>query len=122
MYFFYFLNRRGLYDTGRFFRSFVLFIMYHRCIGSFIGCGIVIFVRRKHKYDCINILSGVLMAVCFFVLLFLLWCVIGFGSNVPNAEPKPSGYYEVWNGTGNRTTIIKKNEHISSSHIYEQMR
>ena len=88
----------------------------------FIGCGIVIFVRRKHKYDCINILSGVLMAACFFVLLFLLWCVIGFGSNVPDAEPKPSGYYEVWNGTGNRTTIIKKNEHICSSHIYEQMR
>lgn len=84
----------------------------------FMGCGIVIFVRRKRKYDYINILSGILMIICFLILLFLLWCVIGFGSNVPNSEPKPSGYYEVWNGTGNRTTIIKKNEHISSSHIY----
>ena len=43
----------------------------------FIGCGIVIFVRSERKYDCINILSGILMAACFFVLLFLLWCVIG---------------------------------------------
>ena len=84
----------------------------------FMGCGIVIFVRRKRKYDCINILSGILMIICFLILLFLLWCVIGFGSNVPNSEPKPSGYHQVWNGIGNRTTIFKKNGPISSSHIY----
>lgn len=88
----------------------------------FIGCGIVIFVRRKRKYDCINVFSGIIMTACFLVLLFLLWCVIGFGSNVPDAEPKPSGYHQVWNGIENRTTITKKNGQIDSSHIYEQMR
>ena len=69
-------------------------------IGSlvlFIVCGIVIFVRRKQKFDCINILSAIIMAACFLVLLFLIWCIIGFGSNVPNTEPKPSGYHQVWN-------------------------
>lgn len=36
----------------------------------FIGCGIVIFVRRERKYDCINILSGILMAACFLCCYF----------------------------------------------------
>lgn len=75
----------------------------------FILCGIVIFVRRKQKYDGINVAAGILMIICFLILLFLLWCAIGFGSNVPDTEPKSSGYHQVWNGTENRTIIIKRN-------------
>ena len=88
----------------------------------FIGCGIVIFVRRKHKYDCINILSGVLMAACFFVLLFLLWCAIGFGSNVPDAEPKPSGSYQSLDETAERYIISNWDLKEKSCHLYELMR
>lgn len=88
----------------------------------FIVCGIVLFVRRKREYDGINVAAGILMAACFFVLLFLLWCAIGFGRNVPDTEPNPSSYHQVWNGTGDREMIMKRNWHINSSHIYEQMR
>lgn len=88
----------------------------------FIGCGIVIFVRRKRKYDCINILSGILMAACFFVLLFLLWCVIGFGSNVPNTDPKPSGYDHASDGTAERYMISNWDCQEKSCHLYELMR
>lgn len=75
----------------------------------FIVCGIMIILRRKKKYDWINIIAGVLMVICFLILLFLFWCAIGFGSNVPDTEPKPSGYHQVWNGTRNRMTFFQKN-------------
>ena len=83
--------------------TFLDIIFYPVCIIGviiiFIACGIIIFLRRNRKSDWLKIASGIIMGICFLVFLFLLWCVIGFGSNAPDTEPKPSGYYYTWNET-----------------------
>lgn len=88
----------------------------------FMVCGIIFFLRRNRKSDLIKIIAGILMGICFFVFLFLLWCVIGFGSNVPDTEPKPSGYCQSLDLTAERYVSSNWDLKEKSCHLYELMR
>ena len=52
------------------------------------GCIMVIVGKKKNKKS-MKIIAYIIISVCILYFAFLLWCVIGFGSNVPANDPIP---------------------------------
>lgn len=56
---------------------------------AFITVCIVFFAQRKHLTKTQYGIAIFFIAVIAAYFLFLLWCIVGFGRNMPPSEPKP---------------------------------
>ncbi len=88
----------------------------------FIACGIIVFLRRKRKADWLKIAAGIVMGICFLIFMFLLWCVIGFGGNVPDTDPQPSGYRQISEKSMERDLVFEIGCKIPDHNFYKHMR
>ena len=52
------------------------------------GCIMVIVGKKKNKKS-MRVIAYIVIGICILYFVFLLWCIIGFGSNVPENAPVP---------------------------------
>ena len=56
---------------------------------AFIALGVILFIKQKSMSKQSKWLLGICLVICLIYFIFLAWCVIGFGSNLPDADPTP---------------------------------
>lgn len=55
----------------------------------FIAACVMVAVGKKKNQKSMRVIAYIVMGVCILYFIFLLWCIIGFGSNVPANDPVP---------------------------------
>lgn len=55
----------------------------------FIAACVMIVVGKKKNWKSMRIIAYIVIGLCVLYFVFLLWCIIGFGSNVPANDPVP---------------------------------
>lgn len=59
---------------------------------AFVVFTILIFIAavgKKKRQKSMRVIAYIVIGICILYFVFLLWCIIGFGSNVPENAPVP---------------------------------
>ena len=55
----------------------------------FIAACVIAAVGKKKRQKSMRVIAYIVIGICILYFVFLLWCIIGFGSNVPENAPVP---------------------------------
>ena len=55
----------------------------------FIAACIMAAVEKEKNRESMRVIAYIVIGICILYFVFLLWCIIGFGSNVPANDPVP---------------------------------